>query len=259
MNAPATSNRLPTLAAEIRDAHAAVQRGALAVAERAVAAGHALAEAKKLLPHGQWAGWLAAHAGFSERTARRYMAVARSGMKTAIVAEMGLAAAAEAATVKAFPLPVGTQTLRVRAGDDLAFVWPSASHEGHYHLAVYHSYHADEGWPGAMTTMRRPVAGGAVPGVLRLSRVRLTGADMLLTDLIDHAALAEMHEAADNVARCWREEAQARDDLVAALATPDPEGVPVLVEVRTLAAAMLTEAGELASRRTLAAEGERSR
>lgn len=254
----AASNRLPALAAEIRDAHAAIQRGALAVAERAIAAGHALAEAKKLLPHGQWAGWLAEHAGFSERTARRYMAVARSGLKTATVAEMGLAAAAEAATVKALPLPVGAQTVRIRAGDDLAFVWPSANHEGHYHLAVYHSYHADEGWPGEMTTRRRPVAWVGVPDVLRLSHVRLTGADILLTDLIDHDALNEMHDAADDLKRCWREEAQARDDLIAALATPDPEGVPALVESRALAAAMLTEAAKLASRRTLAAEGERT-
>jgi len=254
----AASNRLPALAAEIRDAHAAVQRGALAVAKRAIAAGHALAEAKKLLGHGHWAGWLAEHAGFSERTARRYLALARSGMKTATVAEMGLAAAAEAATVKAFPLPVGAQTVRIRAGDDLAFVWPSASHEGYYHLAVYHSYHADEGWPGEMTTMRRPVAGVGVPAMLRLSHVRLTGADILLTDLIDHDALNEMHDAADDLKRRWREEAQARDGLIAALATPAPDGVPALVELRAAAAAIVTAGAELASRRTIAAEGGRT-
>ena len=220
----AASNRLPALAAEIRDAHTAIQRGALAVAERAIAAGHALAEAKKLLPHGQWAKWLAANAGTSTRSAARYMALARSGLKSATVAEMGLAAAAEAATVKALPIPVGAQTLRIRAGDDLAYVWPSTSCEGHCHLAVYHAFHAEGGWPGEMTTLRRPIRAAGVAEALRQSLVRLQGADFLLTDLIDHAALGEMHDAADNLTRCRREEAQARNAFFESLSAATSEG-----------------------------------
>jgi len=92
------SNRLPILATEIQAAHADVERGARAVAERAIAAGHGLIEAKKLVGHGGWSAWLTQHTGFSERHARRYMAIARSGLKSATVAEMGLAAAAEATT-----------------------------------------------------------------------------------------------------------------------------------------------------------------
>jgi len=73
----AIHNRLPVLAAEIRAAHDDVRRGALVVAERALSAGHALVEAKALVAHGEWAEWLAANAQFSERTARRYMTLAR--------------------------------------------------------------------------------------------------------------------------------------------------------------------------------------
>jgi hypothetical protein len=86
------SNRLPILQAEIREAHEAVRGHATAAAERALAAGAMLAEAKSLCRHGQWAGWLK-QTGIPARSAQRYMTLHRGGLKSAIVADLGMAAA----------------------------------------------------------------------------------------------------------------------------------------------------------------------
>jgi Protein of unknown function (DUF3102) len=51
------SNRLPILAAEIREAHGAA-RAAAPVVDRARDAGTKLIEAKGLLGHGEWLPWL---------------------------------------------------------------------------------------------------------------------------------------------------------------------------------------------------------
>lgn len=89
------NNRLAVLAADIQAAHQDVTRGALAVAESAMAAGRMLIEAKASMKHGEWAAWLSEHVGMSARTARRYMQLVRSGLETATVADLGLRGAAE--------------------------------------------------------------------------------------------------------------------------------------------------------------------
>ena len=98
------SNRLPILAAEIRKAHADVQDAAKTAAERAIEAGHALIEAKALVPHGQWLPWLREHCALAERTAQVYMKIAKLGLKSATVADIGLNAAAKVITL-AYPDP----------------------------------------------------------------------------------------------------------------------------------------------------------
>jgi hypothetical protein len=99
-----SSNRLPVLAAEIRRAHADVQEAARTAAEHAITAGHALLEAKELLKHGQWLPWLREHCALAERTAQLYMKIAKSGLESATVADLGLKAAAQAFTLK-YPFP----------------------------------------------------------------------------------------------------------------------------------------------------------
>ena len=89
------ANRLPILAAEIRRAHADVQDAARTAAQRAIDAGHALIEAKELVPHGQWLPWLREHCALAERTGQLYMKIARSGLESATVADLGLQGAAE--------------------------------------------------------------------------------------------------------------------------------------------------------------------
>ncbi|MGA2493333.1 MAG: DUF3102 domain-containing protein [Roseiarcus sp.] len=97
MIAPASSsNRLPVLAEQIKEAHAGVFDAAKTAADCAIEAGRALIEAKMLVAHGGWAPWLIANVGFSERTARRYMQIAQSGLETATVADLGIRGAAEA-------------------------------------------------------------------------------------------------------------------------------------------------------------------
>ena len=90
------SNRLSVLAADIQAAHHEIQASAELMAERAIAAGNMLIEAKAALPHGQWQAWLNDHVGMSDRSARRYMQISRSGLETATVADLGIRAAAEA-------------------------------------------------------------------------------------------------------------------------------------------------------------------
>ncbi len=94
------SNRLPILAAEIRCAHADVQGAAKTAAERAIAAGHALVEAKMLVKHGQWLPWLREHCALAERTAQLYMKIAKSGHTPDTVATLGLKAAEKALVLK---------------------------------------------------------------------------------------------------------------------------------------------------------------
>jgi DUF3102 family protein len=70
------SDRLPTLAAEIRVAHEAVLTAAQSAVERAIEAGKLLIEAKRSLDHSEWLPWLK-EAGISPRTAQKYMRLAQ--------------------------------------------------------------------------------------------------------------------------------------------------------------------------------------
>jgi hypothetical protein len=69
------SNRLPFLATEIREAHAAVVASVRTTIERAVTVGKMLIEAKAAVKHGQWGPWLEG-TGLTPRTAQRYMRLA---------------------------------------------------------------------------------------------------------------------------------------------------------------------------------------
>jgi hypothetical protein len=88
------SNRLPILQEQITDLHRDVLNHTASAAEKALAAGAALVEAKAICGHGAWGVFLA-DAGIPERTAQRYMKLHRAGMKSATVADLGGIAAAE--------------------------------------------------------------------------------------------------------------------------------------------------------------------
>jgi hypothetical protein len=89
-------NWLAAVAADIRALHAGIRRNAEQAARDTIEAGKLLIEAKAGLEHGEWEDWLRQNCDLSARTARRYMAVARSGLEPAIVADLGLTAAAQA-------------------------------------------------------------------------------------------------------------------------------------------------------------------
>jgi hypothetical protein len=82
------SNRLPILASEARSAHKMCRDATEVAAAMALKAGGKLVEAKSLCRHGEWTPWLKT-TGISERSAQRYMLLFRSGLKTAIVADLG--------------------------------------------------------------------------------------------------------------------------------------------------------------------------
>ena len=71
----AQSNRLTSLAADIRTAHKEVARSSKLLAERAVDAGRLLAEAKASedIPRGGWERWVEKVAGVPYRTAQHYI------------------------------------------------------------------------------------------------------------------------------------------------------------------------------------------
>ena len=78
-----TSNRLPVLAGEIADSHERATNAGRAFVEHAIEAGRRLAEAKAMVPHGQWREWLAANVpSLNERTAQRYMKAAKAAGKS---------------------------------------------------------------------------------------------------------------------------------------------------------------------------------
>src|SRR6202044_2192582 len=80
-------------------AKAAVKRGV----EHVIAAGELLIEAKAQLKHGEWLPWLEEHCGLSDRTARRYMRVARYkdklGGENGHVSDLSLRGALDTLTV----------------------------------------------------------------------------------------------------------------------------------------------------------------
>jgi Protein of unknown function (DUF3102) len=91
-------NWLAGIAADIRALHAGIRRSAEQAARDSIEAGKLLIEAKAGLAHGEWENWLRQNCDLSARTARRYMTIGRSGLEPAIVADLGLTAAATAMT-----------------------------------------------------------------------------------------------------------------------------------------------------------------
>lgn len=91
-------NRLPILAAEITTAHEGARAAAKASLASALVAGAKLIEAKALTGHGEWLPWLKTNMPFSERTASRYMRLARHRdvIETGHVADLAIRGACEA-------------------------------------------------------------------------------------------------------------------------------------------------------------------
>jgi hypothetical protein len=73
-----TSNSLADLAARIRAEHEAVCASVRATVIHAFNAGAYLLAAKALIPHGHFGDWLGEHCDVAERTAQRYMQLARN-------------------------------------------------------------------------------------------------------------------------------------------------------------------------------------
>jgi hypothetical protein len=68
-----TGGGLAELASAIRSEHLQFEHSLRRGLQHALNAGRLLLQAKSMLPHGQWLGWLAENCPFSERTAQRYV------------------------------------------------------------------------------------------------------------------------------------------------------------------------------------------
>ena len=86
----AMQNQLP---AEVETLTAEIQVYKQQAGACIVEIGRRLIQAKELLPHGQWASWLAEKVEFSEKTAQNFMRVAREYANPQPVADLGLSKA----------------------------------------------------------------------------------------------------------------------------------------------------------------------
>lgn len=129
----AQSNRLPTLADEAKQAHNESLDHAQKAAERALAAGAALNEAKGLCAHGTWGDWLA-QTGIPQRSAQRYMKLHSAGLKSDTVSDLGGIAAALSFLSK-WQMPGTGEALHIcvpsNDPEDFAFVWRDEDHSDH--------------------------------------------------------------------------------------------------------------------------------
>lgn len=108
------------LADRANRAHALVEQAATAMVLRAIEAGEALCEAKRLLGHGEWEDWLPENFAGSKRTARAYMRLYANRQRAAVLAAPSIRKALEAI---AEPRPKPASGLRCAdcgvAGPDL--------------------------------------------------------------------------------------------------------------------------------------------
>ena len=126
-------NRLAVLADEVKAAHGDILRASETIADRALKAGQALIEAKASLGHGKFGPWLE-EIGLPARTATRYMTLAKAGVSSAMVADLGIVAAAKrAGEIMAAPLPESGEVIEGRDADDrLLFIWQRDEFSAYY-------------------------------------------------------------------------------------------------------------------------------
>lgn len=131
-------NRLPEIAANVSQLHGEIEGHLYQASQKALMAGEALAEAKRLVAHGQWSKWLSG-TGVGERMAQRYMRLHRLGINSDTVSDLGgISAALKWASE--LRLPKKGEILIASADDcdpdgdgPLGFVWL----DGHaFHVAA---------------------------------------------------------------------------------------------------------------------------
>lgn len=176
------SNRLTVLAADLRRAGRELKRAEDGMADRVMALGAMLQEARAEIPHGQFESWVQDNAGISPRHARRYMLLAKVRFKSATVAEMGIGAAAEfAATLKA-PGP-GQAAFLDNAADAHAVCWPSVDHPGFMHTMVLGNFPAPGSSGGELITSTKPIRAEWVWFAIEASGFSMVDATYRLEDV----------------------------------------------------------------------------
>ncbi len=146
------SNTLADLAERVKEAEAASAAAARTSADKALQAGALLVEAKAACRHGEWLPFLA-RAGMPERKAQRYMTLARSGIESDTVTDLGGIRGAleflarwrlpefEQALFISDPLrEIGEQSV----GRGIAYVWEDETHRGYFHVGMINGCGEDD-------------------------------------------------------------------------------------------------------------------
>jgi hypothetical protein len=145
MNNTLLSNSLTVMADQIKDAIIASATAEKTAIEKALEAGHLLCEAKAVCQHGNWLPFLH-RAGMPERKAQRYMKLAKSGLKSDTVSDLG-GIKASMRWLEGFRLPGPNEFLLMSmngfasTSEQWAAVWPD--HIGHK-FAIFNSNSVDE-------------------------------------------------------------------------------------------------------------------
>jgi hypothetical protein len=119
------SARLEVIKTDIQDAHRNYRTYAERTARYAVMMGQRLIEAKTIVGHGHFESWVKTNCPFGLRMGNHYMQLARSEMKPAMIADIGLRAASEGFTdqLRARASSLSFQTRKAKQRDDQARKW----------------------------------------------------------------------------------------------------------------------------------------
>ncbi|WP_027167299.1 DUF3102 domain-containing protein [Mesorhizobium sp. WSM3224] len=136
------SNILADLAERVRMAAVEADTAERTSVLRAMDAGQMLIDAKAACQHGEWLPFLG-RAGIHERRARRLMQLARSGLESDTVSDLGGIGAALAFMSK-WQLPTFEKALFIYdaeegetpVGRGIAYVWEDHQHRGYYHAGM---------------------------------------------------------------------------------------------------------------------------
>jgi hypothetical protein len=132
------SNRLTSLSADLADLQREIVSHEISGAEKTIAAGKLLIEAKALAGHGAWLPFLT-EAGVSARTAQRYMRLAASPLNATLVTHLGGITDA-LAFLADWRMPEPGQALHVTIGEgddeNFAFVWRDDDQPEHVMIAA---------------------------------------------------------------------------------------------------------------------------
>lgn len=135
------AEEIKTLVAESDAAH-------LTSIEKALEAGHRLVTAKADCLHGTWLPFLE-RAGVQERKAQRLMTLARSGLKSVTVSEMGgIKKALQFLSRRTLPAQGKCLEITAKAAGVITAIgalWPSVEHPGFYYCAVMQHSGGEEG------------------------------------------------------------------------------------------------------------------
>lgn len=143
------SNSLTVLADRIKDVIGASVAAEKTAIEKALEAGHLLDEARVACNHGDWLPFLH-RAGMPERKAQRYMRLAKSGLKSDTVSDLGgIKAALKWAEGLRLPGPNELLLVSLNGFTSVSERWAAVWHDGVGHK--FASFNPESGWFDELT------------------------------------------------------------------------------------------------------------